>query len=162
MGRCAPEPSVYTIRPNQLLAISLPFPVLAGDPVLSEERQIRVLEICRQTLRFLPGRLILLEQAEGALFEVDQELRQRWLGADLVPYVADISDKRRIARVFNAERPQVIFHCAAHKHVPMMEINPGEAIKNNIFGTKTVADAAVACGAAAFIWCEKTSPKGVA
>ena len=108
-------------------------------------------EICRQTLRFLPGRLILLEQAEGALFEVDQELRQRWLGADLVPYVADISDKRRIARVFNAERPQVIFHCAAHKHVPMMEINPGEAIKNNIFGTKTVADAAVACGAAAFV-----------
>jgi FlaA1/EpsC-like NDP-sugar epimerase len=108
-------------------------------------------EICRQTLRFLPGRLILLEQAEGALFEVDQELRQRWLGADIVPYVADISDARRIARIFNAERPQVIFHCAAHKHVPMMEINPGEAIKNNIFGTKTVADAAAACGAAAFV-----------
>ena len=108
-------------------------------------------EICRQTLRFLPERLVLLEQAEGALFEVDQELRQRWLGANLVPYVADISDKRRIARVFNAERPQVIFHCAAHKHVPMMEINPGEAIKNNVFGTKTVADAAVACGAAAFV-----------
>jgi FlaA1/EpsC-like NDP-sugar epimerase len=108
-------------------------------------------EICRQTLRFLPERLILLEQAEGALFEVDQELRQRWLGANLVPYVADISDKRRIARVFNAERPQVIFHCAAHKHVPMMEINPGEAIKNNVFGTKTVADAAVVCGAAAFV-----------
>jgi FlaA1/EpsC-like NDP-sugar epimerase len=108
-------------------------------------------EICRQTLRFLPGRLILLEQAEGALFEVDQELRQRWLGADLVPYVADISDRKRIARVFNAERPQVIFHCAAHKHVPMMEVNPGEAIKNNVFGTKTVADAAAACGAAAFV-----------
>jgi FlaA1/EpsC-like NDP-sugar epimerase len=108
-------------------------------------------EICRQTLRFLPGRLIMLEQAEGALFEVDQELRQRWLGADLVPYVADISDRKRVARVFNAERPQVIFHCAAHKHVPMMEINPGEAIKNNVFGTKTVADAAAACGAAAFV-----------
>lgn len=108
-------------------------------------------EICRQTLRFLPERLVLLEQAEGALFEVDQELRQRWLGADLVPYIADITDKKRIARIFNAERPQVIFHCAAHKHVPMMEINPGEAIKNNIFGTKTVADAAAECSAAAFV-----------
>ncbi len=108
-------------------------------------------EICRQTLRFLPERLILLEQAEGALFEVDQELRQRWLGADLVPYIADITDKKRISRIFSAQRPHVIFHCAAHKHVPMMEINPGEAIKNNIFGTKTVADAASACGAAAFV-----------
>jgi FlaA1/EpsC-like NDP-sugar epimerase len=108
-------------------------------------------EICRQTLRFLPQRLILLEQAENALFEIDQELRQRWLGADLVPYIADITDKKRVNRIFTAERPQVIFHCAAHKHVPMMEINPGEAIKNNVFGTKTVADAAAACSAAAFV-----------
>jgi FlaA1/EpsC-like NDP-sugar epimerase len=108
-------------------------------------------EICRQTLRFLPERLILLEQAEGALFEVDQELRHRWLGADLVPYVADISDATRINRIFNAQRPHVVFHCAAHKHVPMMELNPGEAIKNNVFGTKTVADAAAASGAAAFV-----------
>src|SRR5258706_1248194 len=108
-------------------------------------------EICRQTVRFLPQGLILLEQAEGALFEMDQELRQRWVGADLVPYIADVTDKKRIARIFNAERPQVIFHCAAHKHVPMMEINPGEAIKNNVFGTKTVADAAATCGAAAFV-----------
>jgi FlaA1/EpsC-like NDP-sugar epimerase len=108
-------------------------------------------EICRQALRFLPERLILLEQAEGALFEVDQELRQRWLGADLVPYIADITDQTRIDRIFTAQRPQVIFHCAAHKHVPMMEINPGEAIKNNVFGTKVVADAAANCGAAAFV-----------
>src|SRR5688572_1263793 len=108
-------------------------------------------EICRQTLRFLPQRLVLLEQAEGALFEIDRELRQRWLGADLVPYVADITDRRRIARIFAAERPQVVFHCAAHKHVPMMELNPGEAIKNNVFGTKVVADAAAANRAAAFV-----------
>ncbi len=108
-------------------------------------------EICRQTLRFLPERLILVEQAECALFEIDRELRQRWLGADITPYIADITDPARIARIFNGERPQVIFHCAAHKHVPMMEINPGEAIKNNIFGTKTVADAALACNAAAFV-----------
>jgi FlaA1/EpsC-like NDP-sugar epimerase len=108
-------------------------------------------EICRQTLRFLPERLILLEQAEGALFEVDQELRHRWLGADLVPYVADITDHTRINRIFTAQRPQVVFHCAAHKHVPMMELNPGEAIKNNILGTKTVADAAATSTAHAFV-----------
>src|SRR5687768_17379754 len=108
-------------------------------------------EICRQTLRRLPQRLIMVEQAESALFEIDQDLRQRWLGADLAPYIADITDRKRIARIFAAERPHVIFHCAAHKHVPMMEQNPGEAIKNNVFGTKTVADAAAASGAAAFV-----------
>ena len=108
-------------------------------------------EICRQTLRFLPQRLVLLEQAECALFEIDQELRQRWIGADLAPYIADVTDRKRVARIFAAERPQVVFHCAAHKHVPMMELNPGEAIKNNVFGTKVVADAAAASDAAAFV-----------
>ncbi|HSI34224.1 MAG TPA: nucleoside-diphosphate sugar epimerase/dehydratase [Tepidisphaeraceae bacterium] len=108
-------------------------------------------EICRQVLRFGPERLILVEQAEGALFEIDRELRQRWLGADIVPYVADVTDAVRVGRVFGAERPQVIFHCAAHKHVPMMELNPGEAIKNNVVGTKVVAEAALASGAAAFV-----------
>jgi FlaA1/EpsC-like NDP-sugar epimerase len=108
-------------------------------------------EICRQSMRFCPRRLILLEQAENALFEIDRELRQRWMGADIAPVVADISDGRRISHVFQQERPQVIFHCAAHKHVPMMECNPGEAIKNNVFGTKIVADAALEAGAAAFV-----------
>lgn len=108
-------------------------------------------EICRQILRFCPGKLILLEQAENALFEIEQELKQRWIGAVLVPYVADIGDAERIERVFRAERPQVVFHCAAHKHVPMMELNPGEAVKNNVFGTKTVADAAARHHAGAFV-----------
>ncbi len=108
-------------------------------------------EICRQSMRFCPRRLILLEQAEGALFEIDRELRQRWVGAEIVPVVADIGDSRRIGQVFAEYQPQVIFHCAAHKHVPMMELNPGEAIKNNVFGTKIVADAALAVGATAFV-----------
>jgi FlaA1/EpsC-like NDP-sugar epimerase len=108
-------------------------------------------EICRQTLRFLPQRLVMVEQAESALFEIDQELGQHWLGADLAPYIADITDATRIGRIFGAEKPHVIFHCAAHKHVPMMELNPGEAIKNNVIGTKIVADAAASSGAAAFV-----------
>lgn len=108
-------------------------------------------EICRQTLKFLPDRLVLLDRGENALFEIDRELRQRWVGADLRPYVADITDATRIDHIFRTEQPQVVFHAGAHKHVPMMELNSGEAIKVNVFGTKTVADAALACGASAFV-----------
>ena len=108
-------------------------------------------EICRQSMKFCPARLILLDRAENALFEIDRELNHRWVGADVVPVVADICDAARIAQVFETYRPHVVFHAAAHKHVPMMELNPGEAIKNNVFGTKTVADAALASGASAFV-----------
>lgn len=108
-------------------------------------------EICRQAMKFCPGRLILLDRAENALFEIDRELHHQWVGAEIVPCVADICDSRRIANIFQQYRPNVIFHCAAHKHVPMMEDNPGEAIKNNVFGTKVVADAAAQSGATAFV-----------
>ena len=108
-------------------------------------------EICRQAMRFCPGKLILLDRAENVLFEIDRELRHRWVGADIAPIIADVGDARRIAQVFDAHHPQVVFHCAAHKHVPMMEHNPGEAIKNNIFGTKSVADAALQFEAQAFV-----------
>ena len=108
-------------------------------------------EICRQTMRFCPDRLLMLERAENNLFEIDRELRHTWVGADIRPYIADVCDARRVRQVFDAERPQVIFHCAAHKHVPMMEAHPCEAIKNNVFGTKVVADASVGGGAAAFV-----------
>src|SRR4051794_6006595 len=108
-------------------------------------------EICRQAMRFCPGKLILLDRAENALFEIDRELRHRWVGAEVIPMIADICDARRIAQVFKSHYPQVVFHCAAHKHVPMMEHNPGEAIKNNVFGTKIVADAAREFDAQAFV-----------
>ncbi|MGH7177841.1 MAG: UDP-N-acetylglucosamine 4,6-dehydratase family protein [Tepidisphaeraceae bacterium] len=108
-------------------------------------------EICRQTMRFCPGRLILLDRAENSLFEIDRELAHRWVGAPLAPVVADVCDPSRIQRVFADHEPQVIFHAAAHKHVPMMEHNPGEAVKNNVLGTKTVADAAASCGVSAFV-----------
>jgi FlaA1/EpsC-like NDP-sugar epimerase len=108
-------------------------------------------EICRQAMRFCPQRLLMVERAENALFETDRELRHAWVGADLRPLVADVCDGRRIEQIFADQQPQVVFHCAAHKHVPMMEANPGEAIKNNVFGTKTVADAAAAAGCHAFV-----------
>jgi len=108
-------------------------------------------EICRQIMKFCPDRLVLLERAEGACFEIDRELRQRWVGADLRPTVADVTDIDRLAKVFAAERPQVVFHCAAHKHVPMMEANPGEAVRNNVLGTKALADAAAEVAVQAFV-----------
>ncbi len=108
-------------------------------------------EICRQVLRFKPGRLLLVERAENPLFEIDRELSERCPDADIRPYVADICDRPRIEALFEAERPQVVFHCAAHKHVPMMERNVGEAVKNNVFGTQIVADVAAATGVEAFV-----------
>jgi FlaA1/EpsC-like NDP-sugar epimerase len=108
-------------------------------------------EICRQIMKFCPGRLVLVDRAENALFEIDRELRHQWLGAPIVPLVADVCDIKRIDHVFAEQRPEVVFHAAAHKHVPMMESNPGEAVKNNVFGTKIVADAAAAYGIDAFV-----------
>jgi FlaA1/EpsC-like NDP-sugar epimerase len=108
-------------------------------------------EICRQIMRFCPQRLILLERSENSLFEIDRELRETWVGADIASCLADICDPARIGGIFQSERPQVIFHAAAHKHVPMMELNIGEAIRNNVLGTQTVADAARHCCAAAFV-----------
>jgi FlaA1/EpsC-like NDP-sugar epimerase len=108
-------------------------------------------EICRQTMKFCPQRILLLERAENALFEIDRELRHSWVGSEIRPYMADICDEQRIQQIFSAERPHVVFHAAAHKHVPMMEHNAGEAIKNNVFGTKIVADAALEAGVSAFV-----------
>jgi FlaA1/EpsC-like NDP-sugar epimerase len=103
-------------------------------------------EMCRQIARYSPQKLVLLERAENNLFEIDRELRRDFKDLNIVPHVADIGDAERIRVVFERERPEAVFHAAAHKHVPMMECNPGEAAKNNVLGTKTIADAAVKAG----------------
>jgi FlaA1/EpsC-like NDP-sugar epimerase len=99
--------------------------------------------MCRQIARFGPERLILLEQAENNLFEIDRELRRTFPDLNVEPVVGDICDQTRVLTVMQEGKPSAVFHAAAHKHVPMMEINPGEAVKNNVVGTQTVADAAV-------------------
>ena len=108
-------------------------------------------EMCRQIARFKPKLLVLVEQAEQHLFEIDLELKRNFPDVPLATYIADIGDVRRIQRVFEIERPSAVYHAAAHKHVPMMELNPGEAIKNNIHGTRTVADAASTYGCEKFV-----------
>jgi FlaA1/EpsC-like NDP-sugar epimerase len=108
-------------------------------------------ELCRQVLRFRPKRLLLVDHNENGLFYVERELRQLAAKASLIPVVCDITDRDRVDSVFRRYRPSVIFHAAAHKHVPMMELNSPAAVKNNVFGTMTVADAAHASGADAFV-----------
>ncbi len=96
-------------------------------------------ELCRQICRFGPERLILLERFENALFEIHRELAAAFPHVPIEPRVADVCDLDRMTQVFEASKPEIVFHAAAHKHVPMMEWNPGEAVKNNIGGTRITA-----------------------
>jgi FlaA1/EpsC-like NDP-sugar epimerase len=108
-------------------------------------------EMCRQICRFAPKRLLLLEQAENPLFDIERELRNRFPTVSLEAVICDVTDRPRVERVFEKYRPEVVIHAAAHKHVPLMEINPGEAIKNNVIGTQVMADAASQFGTANFV-----------
>jgi FlaA1/EpsC-like NDP-sugar epimerase len=99
-------------------------------------------ELCRQVARFGPKQIVLLGHGENSIYEIDMELRGKYPGLDIRPVIADVQDEARIRRVFEQHRPGVVFHAAAHKHVPLMEYNPEEAIKNNVFGTYNVAKAA--------------------
>ncbi|MFM8804193.1 MAG: polysaccharide biosynthesis protein, partial [Planctomycetia bacterium] len=96
-------------------------------------------EICRQVLRFHPRKLLLVEQAENALFLLEQEFCRYEPRPAFEPLIADITDEARMDQIMTVHRPEVIFHAAAHKHVPMMEWNPAEAIKNNCIGTQILA-----------------------
>jgi FlaA1/EpsC-like NDP-sugar epimerase len=99
-------------------------------------------ELCRQIARFAPSQLVLVVRAENNLFNVHRELLQAQPELSLHPCIADITDVPRMREVFESHRPALVFHAAAHKHVPMMEWNPKESIKNNVFGTRAVADLA--------------------
>jgi FlaA1/EpsC-like NDP-sugar epimerase len=99
-------------------------------------------ELCRQVCRFGCKTLVLVEQAENALYEIHRELARMNRDVALVPVIADVTDRERMDAIFREHKPHAVFHAAAHKHVPMMEWNPGEAVKNNVFGTRVVADLA--------------------
>ncbi len=99
-------------------------------------------ELCRQIARYSPAALLLVERAEHALFEVHRDLAERFPGVFARPIVADVCDAPRIDEIVRTHRPEVIYHAAAHKHVPMMEANPTEGIKNNVGGTRIVAECA--------------------
>jgi FlaA1/EpsC-like NDP-sugar epimerase len=92
-------------------------------------------ELCRQICRFHPDRIILYERAESPLYETDLELKHNFKNLEIVALLADIQDKNQIEKAFNAHKPQTVFHAAAYKHVPMLELQPWKAIENNIIGT---------------------------
>lgn len=98
-------------------------------------------EICRQVSRFNPERIVLLGHGENSIYLVYHELIRTFQGIDYVPVIADIQDYDRLLQVFEQYKPAIVYHAAAHKHVPMMERNPKEAFKNNILGTYNVAKA---------------------
>lgn len=100
-------------------------------------------EICRQVLRFNPKTLIMIGRGENRIFEIDRELTLVDSPSRILTAIGDITDEPRMRQLFGKFRPHVVFHAAAHKHVPLMEQNVGEAIKNNVFGTKCLADLAV-------------------
>ncbi len=117
--------------------------VVRGRPVLITGAGGSIgTELCRQVAAYRPSSLVLVERSENALFEIHCELRDRFGDIEVFPCVADVTDVPRITEVFDQHRPAVVFHAAAHKHVPMMEWNPAEAVKNNILGTRIVADLA--------------------
>ena len=108
-------------------------------------------EICRQVARFGPQKIILFDNAETPLFFIEQELLKAAPDIRLVPIIGDIRFRARVEAIFDEFMPEVVFHAAAYKHVPMMEHNPAEAANNNVRGTKILADAADAFGAKHFV-----------
>lgn len=110
-------------------------------------------EICRQVSRFKPSRVVLVGHGENSIYNIHAELSEgkEYREVEFIPIIADVQDRKRIFEVVHEFMPDVIYHAAAHKHVPLMEINPAEAVKNNIVGTQNIAEAAHAYGVANFV-----------
>ena len=108
-------------------------------------------ELCRQILAHQPRQLLMVDQTELALFEIEQELISHEHGARLVPVIADVADETAIEAVFARYCPSIVFHAAAHKHVPLMERQPGEALKNNTLATAGLARLATEYGVERFV-----------
>lgn len=108
-------------------------------------------EICRQIIRFQPREIILLDNYENGVYELQQEFKYNKIDVNLNCVIASIRDRKILERVFEENKPQIIFHAAAHKHVPLMEDNPEESIKNNVFGTLNLAECADKYGVERFV-----------
>ncbi|HFC9199424.1 TPA: polysaccharide biosynthesis protein [Enterococcus faecium] len=110
-------------------------------------------EICRQIIQFNPAKLLLLGHGENSIYLIDRELRTHHQNCptEIVSIIADIQDREKINEIMEQYHPDIVYHAAAHKHVPLMEYNPKEAVKNNIFGTKNVAEAAKAAKVKNFV-----------
>lgn len=165
-------PSIYElidgrVQVSQLRKVDLG-DLLRREPIAIDEHNISVAlcdktvlvtgaggsigsELCRQIAKQLPKRIVLLGKGENSIYEICQELNRTHPGLTADPVIADVRDAVRIREVFEKYRPDMVYHAAAHKHVPLMEEQPVEAVQNNVFGTKNVAEAACKVGTAAFV-----------
>ncbi len=139
-----------SVMPNHiLLAINVRSKVVmvtgAGGSIGSE--------LCRQIISIGPRKLLLIEQSEFALYSIHQELNEKLIGCEivLVPLLASVQDDRRMLEIISTWRPETIYHAAAYKHVPLVEHNPAEGIKNNVFGTLRIAQTALGNGVSNFV-----------
>jgi len=109
-------------------------------------------EICRQVSKFKPKKMLLLGHGENSIYSIDMELKNQYRDEfEIIPIIADVQDRHRIFDVMDKHKPDVVYHAAAHKHVPLMEYNPKEAVKNNVIGTKNVAEAADTFSVSTFV-----------
>ncbi|MFC3039861.1 polysaccharide biosynthesis protein [Virgibacillus xinjiangensis] len=110
-------------------------------------------ELTRQLMRFSPDKILLVGHGEFSIYSIDMELRRTFddTETEIVPLIADVQDRERIFEIVDTHQPAIIYHAAAHKHVPLMEHNPHEAVKNNVIGTKNVAEAADTFGVGKFV-----------
>lgn len=100
-------------------------------------------EICRQVMKYKPAKIVLLGHGENSIYNIEMEMRVTYKDTvEITTEIADIQDRHKIFEIMEKHQPYIVYHAAAHKHVPLMERNPEEAVKNNIFGTKNVAEAA--------------------
>ena len=110
-------------------------------------------EICRQLMRFAPEKILLVGHGEYSIYSIDMELKNKYhdTETEIIPIIGDVQDRERIFNIVEEHHPRIIYHAAAHKHVPLMEYNPHEAVKNNVIGTKNVAEAADTFGVKTFV-----------
>ena len=109
-------------------------------------------ELCRQICRFQPEKVILFERAESPLHAIELELKQSFKNIKIVPVLADIQDKNQLNKAFEGHQPHIVFHSAAYKHVPMLEIQPWKAIDNNVIGTKNLIEVSVEYNVERFVF----------
>lgn len=109
-------------------------------------------ELARQTIKFQPSLLLILDHEETGMFNITNDLKDNYPNGRIVPLIADIRDENKIGEIFDKFRPGIVFHAAAYKHVPLMEDDPKEAVKNNIFGMKTISEASLKYGAEKFVF----------
>ena len=137
-------------------------PIVLDNPMVSQDICGKVVlvtggggsigsELCRQIAAFRPSRLVILDIYENTTYELENELEETYPDLQLDVCIASVRDKARLAQIFGQYRPEIVFHAAAHKHVPLMEFNPAEAIKNNVFGTLNTVQCAEEFGVRRFV-----------